>query len=452
MSGKSSDGKSSKTNLSKANFLNNNFQSKEKIDSKSFSGFFNNVSSKPSKARPFSMFDPNKAIILNKKTFHKTLFVVDPITNKKYYHKENTIGSPMSQIEAILCDYYRVLAYNYVPSAHAAYNEAGKYNGVSTNAIKIKTLQDDEAENHPLSSDILNNSEYKKGLAITLVASYIFKEDDLHKGNLAKDGKRIDFDMSKWDLLYVFKDRTLIDWKFREPSPHQFDITERDIREFPHLQDAKPFYWPTSPAPIIREPTRSLIAKVLPLSQNAYNEKDNAIFQLLKHDEDFNYYKFRTFTMYLLTKETLYKNIAEMHLNAGEIKLNDKDLLERLMEDEKNRMDELKKVLINMPEYYKFIEQHGERAKIEILEEIGKYNDRIQKKINKYNDFINKYHDLIQKESSSEIKDDYIKLREKYEKLLKANMKLFIEDAEKRYEELCVETAEKSCHRTVCKL
>lgn len=333
---------------------------------------------KPPKTRPESMFDMKTKVILEKKTFHPMYKVKRADTSKKenwYYVKENTKGSLMSQIEAMLCDFYRVLAYDYVPSMHAHYNDKGEMTSVSS----IEMPYDSLAQN-PITWKDIKNPEFKKGLAKTLAASYLFEEDDLHRGNLSKSGHRIDFDMSLWSLLYKFKDRGLIDMAFRDPKEKQFIITARDIREFPHLQDAKPFYWPTSEAPFIPESVRVTISKVWNSSQNAYTSKDNEIFKSLKDEPDFRYYFYQTLTQFMITTDLLYRNISKMHLDEN-IQLDDKNLISSVSDKLKNRMLELKNVLVNMPEYEEFITNDGKRAYDEIVQEFSEHNARMKNKI-----------------------------------------------------------------------
>src|SRR4029079_17964673 len=82
----------------------------------------------------------------------------------------------------------------------------------------------------------LDNYRVVKGLAIGLTTSYIFMEDDLHRNNLSKDGKRFDFDMSLWPLLYNFKQASFLEIPlvfYRGPNEASFKVTTEDVINFP---------------------------------------------------------------------------------------------------------------------------------------------------------------------------------------------------------------------------
>jgi hypothetical protein len=100
-------------------------------------------------------------------------------------------------------------------------------------------------------SEDITHFRIVKGLAISLTSRYIFKEGDNHALNNAKDGKMIDFEMTKLPLSFQFKSLDPLSKIIREPREKSFVCTARDIREFPNIKDADFYYWPTNQTYII---------------------------------------------------------------------------------------------------------------------------------------------------------------------------------------------------------
>lgn len=90
-------------------------------------------------------------------------------------------------------------------------------------------------------------------LASILTSSYTLEEDDLHKGNFGfyivkRGGKpqvvffKIDHDLMYVDSIMSFTTRRVTHFF---SGCHAFDITARDLRNFPNLSDSSNTYWPS---------------------------------------------------------------------------------------------------------------------------------------------------------------------------------------------------------------
>ena len=202
----------------------------------------------------------------------RSAHAVEKVTKKGLvrFFKHNTTDSIMSELEAAVWSIYHINAPHHVPAkANAHFNRENEYVGISTTEIpSFRSTMDEPLEE----KDLLKRSTVK-ALAVILTLSYILEEDDLHRGNMSKDGFRIDFDMSLWPVLGNFKEGTMIDWMYRPRDQERFCITANDIDNFPDIKDAKPFYWPTIPQPIITEGARNVLSNFIPISRNAFPTK-----------------------------------------------------------------------------------------------------------------------------------------------------------------------------------
>lgn len=326
--------------------------------------------------------------------------------NQFYFFKHNALGSLMPPLEATACGFYQFIAPNNVSSSRAHYDEKSHYQyvGVSSKAMPhFKSILED-----PLTDADLDDDDIVKGLAIALTTSYLFEEDDLHRRNMDKRGQRIDFDMSLWPLFSKFKEgRFILDWALREPKENSFVVTEKDIRQFPNIEDATPFYWPTKCAPYISE--------YLPISKNSFTPKENVLYKKLAKHPTFIYYKFRTLLKYILSEALIYRNIAKLDI-PEDILHENKKILDIIKEHEEKRIFDFQKVLVDMPEFHEFLNQNSKRALNEITAELIARNQKIRIKIDKYRNVPEKrrkkakYQDQLM--SIETIEDNFKKIQE----------------------------------------
>ncbi|HTM64310.1 MAG TPA: hypothetical protein VL360_07390 [Gammaproteobacteria bacterium] len=343
---------------------NNSDQSNERLSASS--SYFINA-----KLRLYSCLVPlnrgTAAIARSSHAVRRMLF-----KNTHLFFKLNLAGSYISELEACACAFYRLHSPNRVPSkANAHFNELKLPVGVGTAEIEnFQSLQE-----APLMESDLANDEIVKGIANILVLSYLNKEDDLHINNFSKYGYRIDFDMSFWPIFSYFKKGALLDWFYRTSEPERFRITAKDIDNFPDLEDAQPFYWPTIPQRIIN-------GKIITLSHNAYPPDQIELFKKLKTNPVFIREKFKSMLKYLLIETELYgvwarKKIRESERHPDQT-IYDATLVEIMTAQMDERKNELRQTLVDMPTFQDFLWEHGAVVFEEIKQEFIEENERLR--------------------------------------------------------------------------
>jgi|GEM_PF-4922353 len=219
-----------------------------------------------------------------------------------------------------------------------------------------------------------------KGAAIGLTVSYIFMEDDLHQNNMTKDGKRIDFDMSLWPILFDFKKNGVIDVAFRKPSITAYDVTKYDIVHFPHIKDIVPFYWPTNSPHILSESTTALLKNFVPVSTNPYSLQINSIYHKLEKNPVFVYHKFSTMLKYILSNADTYRYIAQLHMRK-ECVFQSKPVIEILAQCQASRIQKFKDQLVKIPFFAEFMTRHGKVVFKEIMATFVARNHLYEQKV-----------------------------------------------------------------------
>lgn len=360
-----------------------------------------------------------------------------PDSPSLYFFKQNKYEKSdayMYELEAATCAFYHLLAPDHTPTARALFDNATmQYVGVvSKNLDGFKTTLDDPLREEdlivdalkfcsiedldnlderarlekydlnrmpptqviyewpvkcddntvkriPITAKDLRNYRIIKGLAIGLTTTHIFCEDDCHTGNITKDGKRIDFDMSPWPITSKFKKTGPVDWTFRDPT-NRFPVTARDIESFPNLRDAQPFYWPTFPVRVLPEAFISIASNFFNVSRNAFHSKDNAIYQQLEHHPVFIHHKFATLLKFILTSPAIYHRIATLHVRE-ESAYQNTSIISMLTDFLDERLSAFQTELLKLPSFKKFLEKNGDRLIKNILVDFAIQNDRYAKKM-----------------------------------------------------------------------
>lgn len=290
---------------------------------------------------------------------------------KAFFFKTNPAGSLMSELEACAWSFYHINSPQRVPAkAYAIFNSSGEYVGIGVQEIPgFRSIIDDQ-----FTVNDLPNKDIVKGLANILALSYLFQEDDLHRGNMSKYGFRFDFDMSVWPVLGYFKKGTTLDWIYRTRDPKRFVITARDIDNFPDLVDATPFYWCTVPQKGVDE-------RVYRLTKNAFDTTENAAFKQLKSDPVFIREKFKTMLKFLLISTDHYNMLSRQHIR-NDLRHSDPEMKGMKITDIMTanidaRKKELRDVLVQMPTFREFLWRHGNEVLKEIKHEFKDYNMQI---------------------------------------------------------------------------
>lgn len=217
----------------------------------------------------------------------------------------------------------------------------------------------------------LENYRIVKGLSVSLTTSYIFMEDDLHRNNLSRDGKRIDFDMSLWTLLYNFKASILK--RFRKPTDESTQVTAADILTFPNLSNANPYYWPTRP--IEKSVTGSLdyiltIKQYFPsLTENAYPETTNPVYKSLEKNPVFVHHKFKTILQYILLTPDIFKNIARQYI-CNDREHEGQSMIDFIVNMQMERIKQFEREVLKIPDFITFFKNHGKKCLNDLCQEL----------------------------------------------------------------------------------
>ena len=125
--------------------------------------------------------------------------------------------------------------------------------------------------------------KYVKGLASILMSSWLYGEDDFHCGNFGlSKNKAGEWIWSRLDFGMSFASITDAKRPIREVNKHFDILTLKDLQNFPDLQDASLFYWPT------RQTSLNYTFNFKGFwNHNAYHSADKAIFKALMDDPEF---------------------------------------------------------------------------------------------------------------------------------------------------------------------
>ncbi len=221
-----------------------------------------------------------------------------------------------------------------------------------------------------LTTDEVKRYRIVKGLAIGLTTSYIFIEDDLHRNNISKDGKRVDFDMTLYPILYHFKDKSYFEqWVgLRRPDESTNLVTVHDIVNFPDIKDWKPHYWPTLPPSKMAPPA---LKSAFNFAANDYIESENELFKKLKNNPVFIQHKNATFARYVLTSADIYRQVALKHIH-DEYQFEGKSLHDQLVDQQNLRIKKFRKALILIEDFGSFFEENHKEIATKLLEDLHK--------------------------------------------------------------------------------
>lgn len=295
---------------------------------------------------------------------NKSVITVEDLVN--YYKEIDPSKWKMAVLEAANSAFYCYLVPDVVSPSYAIYNESGEYVAVVSEAVENYL----SFKNKKLTLEDLDDPIKVKKLAEMLVSSYLFMEDDLHRGNIGLNG-RIDFDMSFWPA--IMKHIKGARWT-GDVSVDKFKITADDIRNFPILGDNQCHFWPTKNSVV------DAAADYIGMSANGFKADENVVFCALKDNPTFIYHKFKCMLKFLVSmSDNVCRGLASRHI-PSDMTINVYDdesasykevnAIELYIKVIKDRKEQLLDVLHSMPEFKSFIEKDGLRAMEEINAEL----------------------------------------------------------------------------------
>lgn len=117
--------------------------------------------------------------------------------------------------------------------------------------------------------------------------------------------------------------------------------------------------------------TSDLKKRYEPFEHNAFTIEDNTNYKLLAGHPIFIFHKYKTFLKYILTDGEVYRIFAELNISKNHhstLEGNDDDLHQALVNDEIERIQEIRSVLVEMPDFKMFLKEHGQFA-FELIQE-----------------------------------------------------------------------------------
>ncbi|KTD46211.1 Dot/Icm T4SS effector AnkK/LegA5 [Legionella quateirensis] len=207
-------------------------------------------------------------------------------------------------------------------------------------------------------------------LASTFVNKYTLEEDDLHKGNfgiytIIKNNKphivffNIDHDLMLSDSIMSFIDLRATNWSYGEKS---FNISPRDLRNFPDLRDSGNHYWPTQDRFAVKFNDDRVYT----------NANERNAFISLKNDPEFNHYKWKRFLKCMMVPEQLMKSAMALHLDPSNPR--DASEINLITQATHERIIKLRAVLLSIPEFRAYLNSElGKNDLHAIKQEFNQY-------------------------------------------------------------------------------
>jgi hypothetical protein len=190
-----------------------------------------------------------------------------------------------------------------------------------------------------------------ESLASVLTGSYTLEEDDLHKGNLGlyivkKNDKpevvliKVDHDLMLADSVMSHCHSRFFNWL---NGVGAFEVTARDLTQFPYLKDSQNYYWPTTKR------------YRLTFNSKAYTENSEVeAFQALANDPIFNQFKWQEFYRHILIEPEMMKQSLARHLEKDQPDQRAKMAL--ITQSVVTRLSKLRAVLFTIPEFRAYVQ------------------------------------------------------------------------------------------------
>lgn len=121
------------------------------------------------------------------------------------------------------------------------------------------------------------------------------------------------------------------------------------------------------------------------INRNTFSREDNEVYKSLAYNPVFIFHKYKTFLKYILTNEEMYRAYVSLNISkkpCNEVEGKSYSLGERLVNDELQRISEVRKTLVGMPDFKHFLVEHGQFAFELIKEEFQITKDKYAKKEN----------------------------------------------------------------------
>ncbi len=256
-----------------------------------------------------------------------------------------------AEFESAMGEIYGLLLEEGAPKSRVVVDEKGLVIGTYSVGVRLKDFTK------------MNQTELRaKNLAQTriaanAVAKYFMAEDDWHQENVDVNYV-IDHDMSLWPVAIKYKGNV-------RGKPPEFDITARDIENFPDIKDAKPHYWPTKPE-LKSHPKKGYFYS----PHGRYVSKQ---FIALKNNDRFNHEKYYYFMKSSLMEDALIDEAVDAHVSSLTMR-------QEIKASVKERRNQLLQTLPEVPSFRKILLQNRDQYLERLMNDSKKYNDQFHGK------------------------------------------------------------------------
>ncbi len=236
-------------------------------------------------------------------------------------------------------------------------------------------------------------------LANVLATSYSLEEDDLHKGNLGfyvvhKNEKphvvffKIDHDLMLADSVMSRCNTRFLNWFHGSDA---FQVTARDLIEFPKLTDSQNYYWPT-------------VRHLFDFNYRvAYTEKsETEAFASLASSPEFCKYKWQAFYKHILIPPVLISQSLNKHLDDQTPE--ERARMALITQSVVARQAKLRAVLFTIPAFREFISSLDKNATHDLVQGIVNDTapDEVESLSNEIETTMARYRGLCESNSFSE--------------------------------------------------
>ncbi|KTD41780.1 hypothetical protein [Legionella parisiensis] len=272
--------------------------------------------------------------------------------------KTDESGRRITEIEAFNGMCYRLLLNDRTPRVRSVHDNQGNRVGVISRAIdNFQSLHDYYLKQKKQIGYLRSPPQLdlvKSGIGRILSAAYTEEENDLHGGNIGYDpisliSSKIDHDQATWPITSKYRNKNPSKPLYKNGEraygikpKDAFPITQRDITNFPHLNDAKPRNFP--------------------------DKADSGILNLtgIENNPDFIKDVFSVFLKRALFDEQIYRAIANETIGSPKLR-------EELVTHKTRRSALLKEELIKNKKFLNFLIENPD-LKDQIIGEFREYN------------------------------------------------------------------------------
>lgn len=205
-----------------------------------------------------------------------------------------------------------------------------------------------------------------ESLAEVFTGAYSLEEDDLHKGNLGfyviQKNNKPHVVFFKIDHDYMLADSVMSHWRSRFGNclygATAYNITQRDLTNFPRLTDSQNYYWPTINRPVLATGSKAYTSIV-----------ETHAFASLANEEAFISAKWQAFYRHILIPPALIQQSLSTQLDTNNPVCRAQIAL--ITQSVVSRQAKLRAVLFAIPAFRDFVRSLSDEKRLAIVQGIA---------------------------------------------------------------------------------